>query len=348
MNKKGQKPLFSNMADAHPAGDAVLCAVAVDAEEDFDWQNPVSSTDYSTACMSRIPQLQEITGAYGAVPTYLLTYPVLGNDEVIRLLQRHIARGDCEFGAQLHPWVNPPFDGDSGSAMSYAGNLQANLEERKLVMLMRRLEECFGEAPTCYRAGRYGLSRTTSLLLEKHGFLVDTSLAPRTTSVADGGPDYTSVDYQPFWFGENRRLLELPLCRSIVGWGGNAAAPIYHAMAAGGAATLRLPGVLNRLGVAERITLSPEGNDLPAMIRLVRRLLARGQRIFVVSFHSSSLALGRNPYVQTKAELHQFYDRLSGILDFIAGLPQARFVSLSQMPGYMAAADAGTRLMEAA
>ena len=347
MIKAGQTPLFSDMTEARPAGDAVLCTVAVDAEEDFDWQTPVRTTDYSTACMSRIPQLQEITGAYGAVPTYLLTYPVLGNQEVVRLLQRHLARGDCAFGAQLHPWVNPPFDGETGSAMSYAGNLRANLEERKLIMLMRRLQECFGEAPTCYRAGRYGLSRTTSSLLEKHGFVVDTSLAPRTTSVADGGPDYNNVDYQPFWFGETRRLLELPLCRSIVGWGGGAAAPIYHAMAAGSAAALRLPGVLTRVGLAERITLSPEGNDLPAMKRLVRRLLARGQRVFVVSFHSSSLAIGRNPYVQSKAELHQFYDRLSGILDYIAGLQRARFVSLSQMPDCMAA-DGRARLMEAA
>ena len=347
MNKKGQKPLFSNMADAHPAGDAVLCAVAVDAEEDFDWQNPVSSTDYSTACMSRIPQLQEITGAYGAVPTYLLTYPVLGNDEVVRLLQRHIARGDCEFGAQLHPWVNPPFDGDSGSAMSYAGNLQANLEERKLVMLMRRLEECFGEAPTCYRAGRYGLSRNTSSLLEKHGFLVDTSLAPRTTSVADGGPDYTSVDYQPFWFGENRRLLEMPLCRSIVGWGGTRPRPsitpwrrrrchIAAARRAEPAGRCRTHHALTR-------RQRPAGHDTAGAPPV-----ARGQRIFVVSFHSSSLAIGRNPYVQTKAELHQFYDRFSGILDFIAGLSQARFVSLSQMPGCMATAGAGTRILEAA
>ncbi len=347
MNTAGQPPLFNNMTQARPADDAVLCAVAVDAEEDFDWQTPVRSTAFSTGCMSRIPQLQEITGAYGAVPTYLLTYPVLGNEEVVRLLRRHLSRGDCEFGAQLHPWVNPPFDGDTGSAMSYAGNLQANLEERKLVMLMRRLEECFGAAPTCYRAGRYGLSRTTSSLLEKHGFVVDTSLAPRTTSVADGGPDYSNVDYQPFWFGENRRLLELPLCRSIIGWGGGAAAPIYHAMAAGGGAALRLPGVLTRIGLAERITLSPEGNDLAAMKRLVSRLLARGQRVFVVSFHSSSLALGRNPYVQTKAALHQFYDRLSGILDHIAGLKRARFVSLSQMPGCMTRAGK-MRLMEAA
>ena len=55
------------------------------------------------------------------------------------------------------------------------------------------------------------------------------------------------------------------------------------------------------------------------MSRLARGLLKRRQPILAVSFHSSSLAIGGNPYVQSKADLHQFYDRLSGILDQLAG-----------------------------
>ena len=95
---------------------------------------------------------------------------------------------------------------------------------------------------------------------------------------------------------------------------------------------LHATAVITRTRCAERITLSPEGNDVAAMLRLVRRLRARGQTIFVLSFHSSSLAVGSNPYVKTKAELHGFYDRLSSVLDTLAHQMNFEFSSLADLP----------------
>ena len=68
------------------------------------------------------------------------------------------------------------------------------------------------------------------------------------------------------------------------------------------------------------------------MLRLVHRLHTAGERIFAVSFHSSSLAVGRNPYVRSTAELHQFYDRLSGVLHHMATEMNCRFISTSDIP----------------
>jgi hypothetical protein len=92
--------------------------------------------------------------------------------------------------------------------------------------------------------------------------------------------------------------------------------------------------VLSRLRCAERVTLSPEGNDVAAMRRFLRHRLARGQTVFSLSFHSSSLAPGRNPYVRSKAELHVFYDRLSASLDAMAGLGFG-FAALADMPAML-------------
>ena len=173
-------------------------------------------------------------------------------------------------------------------------------------------------------------------MLERHGFTVDTSLAPRTTSEDEGGPDHSDYEYETFWFGEQRRLLELPLCRSIVGWGGAWAPEIYRRLSTPALRRLHIPGVITRLRCAERITLSPEGNDVGAMLRLIRTLRARGQTIFVLSFHSSSLAVGSNPYVQTKAQLHEFYDRLSQVLDTMASKMGFEFASLAELPARLA------------
>ena len=334
--------MFANVVPAQAASDQPVCAVAVDAEEDFDWDRPVAATAHSTACMRNICDLHEILGAYGVRPTYLLTYPVLQDDDVVHLLRRQIGRDRCDAGIQLHPWVNPPFDGgDPGEAgehelgASFSGNLPAALEARKLMALKQFFATRLGMAPRIYRAGRYGFGPNTAALLEAEDFSMDISVAPRTSASEQGGPDFSAYDCAPFWFGQNRTLLEMPLCRSVVGWGGRLAPQVYRALSAPVWRRWRLGGALTRARFAERITLSPEGNDVGAMLRLLRHLRARGQSAFVLSFHSSSLAVGRNPYVQTRAELHAFYDRLSGVLDAMARQGFA-FARLSELPDHLA------------
>ena len=329
--------VFPDARPAVPKGDRPVCVIVVDAEEDFDWLNPAYGTSHSIANMHHIRPLQDIAGAYGLAPAYLLTYPVLQAPEVVQALRRWLERGACEVGVQLHPWVTPPHDAGSAAETSFAGNLAPALERRKLMELVRTFTECFGMAPRMYRAGRYGLGEHSADLLEELGFTIDTSLAPRTTFAEEGGPDFSGHDYRPFWFGRRGGLLEVPLCREVVGWSGRLAPGLYRAAGAPGLARLRAQAVVTRLRCAERITLSPEGNDVAAMARLVGRLHGAGHRLFALSFHSSSLAVGRNPYVQTKAELHAFYDRLSGILDLMAERHAMQFSSLSRLPEFLQA-----------
>jgi len=330
--------MFPNAASAAPVPGQPVCALAVDAEEDFDWDHPVASTQHSTNCMRHIADLQEMVSAYGLRPTYLLTYPVLQDEGAVHLLRRQQGRGRCDLGIQLHPWVTPPFEthglpqDDVGA--SFSGNLPPGMEERKLLALKDRFTACFGVPPSVYRAGRYGFGQDTAAILERQGFTIDTSLAPRTDSTDEGGPDFSGLDCGLFWFGQEHRLLEVPLCRSVVGWGGRLAPLVYRRLSTPALRRLRAPGIVTRLRFAERITLSPEGNDVGAMLRLVRHLRARGQTVFVLSFHSSSLAVGRNPYVRTRAELHAFYDRLSAVLDALA-TRGFRFASLADLPALL-------------
>lgn len=327
--------LFPNVRPAIPKIDGSICAVAVDAEEDFDWTAPVLGTPYTTTCMRNTRDLQAILRAHRIRPTYLLTYPVLADPEVVQIIRRQIERDECDVGVQLHPWVTPPFEGNAGATASYSGNLSPELETHKLVMLTHKFIEVFGRAPRIYRAGRYGLSGQTAEKLEELGFEIDTSLAPRTDFSGEGGPDYSDYDCQPFWFGRHADLLELPLCRSIVGWGGKLAPRIYRALTAPFLVPPKFSALLTRSRCAERITLSPEGNDLQAMIRLTRGLLRHGQRILVLSFHSSSLAVGRSPYVRSTKDLHYFYDRLSAILDAMTHQTGLQFTRLADIPGLL-------------
>ena len=328
-------PFFNAPRPALIAARARICTLVIDAEESFNWETPIRGTAYTTSCMRNTGELHRIVGAYGLVPAYLLTYPVLEDVDVVRSLRHQVGKGRCTLGVQLHPWVTPPFGDDIGARYSFSGNLRSDLEERKLVSLKSKFVECFGYEPLVYRSGRYGVSRDTAWLLEKHGFAIDTSLAPRTTFDAEGGPDTTALDYGLFWFGKQRNLLEVPLCRSVVGWAGLAAGSLYRNLGMPWTTHSPVSAMLSRSRCAERITLSPEGNDFPAMRRLANGLCARGQTILALSFHSSSLEVGGNPYVMARADLHAFYDRLSAVLDYLANDLSFSFAEILHVPDHL-------------
>jgi len=79
-------------------------------------------------------------------------------------------------------------------------------------------------------------------------------------------------------------------------------ANLYSVLSSPCGMTLHLPGIAARLGLLERIRLSPEGHSLDDMRRLTRAALARGQRFFMLTYHSSSLLPGATPYVRDAAD----------------------------------------------
>ncbi len=328
-----QRQIFPNVrALAQAAVPPLVGTLVIDAEEDFDWNHPLRDTARSTEHLHDLTALAALFARHRAVPTFLVTQPVLQDEAAVASLRALWERGQCVLGLQLHPWVTPPFGEVSSPRNSYLTNLDANQEEQKLLTLKSLFERRFGVAPTIFRAGRYGLSRNTPHLLEKHGFFIDTSIAPRTNFSRQGGPDYRHDDAGLFWFGAQRRLLEVPLCRDVVGWGSRFAngriglsdrlGPLGHAAGA----------LFARTRCAERITLSPEGNDVGAMQRLLRGLLARGQGVFSLSFHSSSLSPGRNPYVRDEAGQRVFIATLDAALAQMGDMLPGGFAPLDRVP----------------
>ncbi len=297
------------------AGPPILCII-VDAEEDFHWGRPVSPRNNTTASIRYQNRAHAVFSCYDARPTYLVTYPVASDPSAAAVLRDYLVDGKCDIGAQLHPWVTPPFDHETAERLSFPGNLPPALEREKLHLLAASVRDSFNLQPTVYKAGRYGLGPSTAALLEDEGFLADTSLIPRTCYTAVGGPDFSMFDYGPFWFGARRRLLELPVTRALTGLMAGAMPSLYRLAERTPWRLMHAAGLLARSGLLERIMLSPEGSDLAAMLRLTRALLKRGQRIFTFSYHSPSLEPGNTPYVRTRRDLTVFLDRISGFLSF--------------------------------
>lgn len=326
-----------------PPGRPVLCIV-VDAEEEFHWSRPVSADNNTTTSIRHQRRAHEIFSCYDAKPTYLVTYPIASDARASGVLREYLADGRCDIGAQLHPWVTPPFHGPLHGKpeehLSFPGNLPIAQEREKIRRLTGAVRDGFGLQPTAYKAGRYGFGPATAGLLEDEGFLVDTSLMPRTSYAGMGGPDFYAFDYGPFWFGSKRRLLELPVTRALTGLLSRQV-PSLHAMTERPPFRgIRAAALLARGRLLERITLSPEGSDLSAMCRLSRALLARGERILTLSYHSPSLEPGNTPYVRSQRDLAVFLDRLSGFLSFFRDQLGGEILTLRELHDRLAAASA--------
>jgi phosphatidylinositol alpha-1,6-mannosyltransferase len=307
-----------------------LLAVVVDAEEEFEWAEPLAPQPRGTASIKAQRAAHTLFAHYGIKPTYLVTYPLATETAAIGVLRDYLADGLCDIGAQLHPWVTPPLGQGQSEAQSYPGNLPVAVEREKLARLTDAVEMAFGKRPTAYKAGRYGFGRNTAALLEEAGYEIDTSLIPRTSYAESGGPDFSHYDYRPFWFGTQRRLLELPVTRALTG-ALSKRMPWLHQMAERRPwRSLHAGGLLARAGLVERITLSPEGSDLAAMCRLTRALLAGGTRVLTLSYHSPSLEPGHTPYVRNERDLAVFLDRISGFLSFFRDEIGGEFLTVAE------------------
>jgi hypothetical protein len=299
-----------------PADMKPQLVVAVDTEEEFDWSKPHSRNETGVASIRTQTRAHKIFEKYGLKPTYLCDYPVASQEDGYKPLLDLYKSSQCDIGTHLHPWVNPPHYEKVNAANSYPGNLPPALEREKLKILTETIAENFGLRPTIYRAGRYGVGPGTTETLAALGYETDTSVVPKSDFRFDQGPDFRRCGTQPYWFGPGGKLLEIPLSVDFVGALKNLGTGLYGALTKPLGVTFRLPGIFGRLGLLERIRLSPEGIEVDEMKRLTRALVASGNRIFGFTYHSPSLDPGRTPYVQSEAELRTFLDRFDSYFDF--------------------------------
>lgn len=278
-----------------------------DAEEEFDWHQPLRRDQTSTAAIASLPAATRRLNDRAITPTYLLDYPVVDNARSARTIRQMVEDGACTIGTQLHPWVNPPFEELVSGPNSFAGRLPVELERAKIAVLTERIADSTGHRPVVYRAGRYGVGPNTARLLAEAGYQLDVSVRSHFDYSPEGGPDFTGCPVWPWWAGD--RLLEVPLTTGFVGlchrW------PDLHQLR-------RLRRPLAAAGLLARVPLTPEGTPLREALTVIRHLLHDGVRLFSLSFHTPSVEIGHTPYVRDEADLTRFWRWWDGVFDLFA------------------------------
>ncbi len=307
-----------NFAEIKPSSvQSPILTVIIDTEADFDWHAPFSRDGHGTASVLYQQRAQCLFDRFGVKPTYLIDYPVATDPAACDVLRGFVEQGRADVGIQLHPWTNPPFDELLSVRNSYPSNLTKALQEAKITALIEAVRTNIGIEPKVFKAGRYGFNDDTADLLEALGLEIDTSVVPFTDFSPIKGPNFQDAPFRPFWFGKNRRLLELPVTRNLCGLLGHRFGPaLLPWIQSRPGLACHLPGIMARSGLLDRLTLTPEGMDISDLKRLTKSLIQRGERFFAFVFHSPSLASGNTPYVRNDDELQAFLGRIEAYLSF--------------------------------
>lgn len=301
--------------------------VVIDTEEEFDWSAPFDPLSRSVANIAEMPLAQSIFDRHSVVPAYVIDHPVVSSEAAVSVLREIEAEGRCEIGAHLHPWVNSPESEHRGNRFSYPGNLPRSMEFQKLKTLTDLITAQFSHSPIIYKAGRYGVGPATEEILCELGYKIDVSVVPFTDFSRGFGPDFSEFDTSPFL--THRGIIELPLTVGFAGSLWHVGRPAYALLNAMSA--VRAPGIASRLGLLERIRLSPEGHTLEEMKRLTRALLARGERLFMMTCHSSSFLPGGSPYAPNAPARDALLERIAAYIEFFFETCHGRAMKVSSV-----------------
>ena len=299
--------------------------VTVDTEED-SWGN-VRASHYDVENIEALSDFQTLCDEFRVTPTYLVTYPVVTDETAAATLRTLLGDGNCEVGAQCHPWNTPPFEELESKRNTMLCNLSDDLQHKKMAVLHAAIEQHLKISPVSFRCGRWGYNQTVAMNLAKLGYKVDSSITPFTDWTAVGGPDFSAVGPRAFRFSSDDifhdsplgQLKEIPVTIGYIGWLSfdmrwcNAMQRLVQRRRL---ARARVAGILSRANIVRKVWLSPETSNAAQMIELARRLQRERYRFLNLTFHSPSLRAGYTPFVRTKQDEQRFWETIRQFLRF--------------------------------
>ncbi|NOX81917.1 MAG: glycosyltransferase [Alphaproteobacteria bacterium] len=287
--------------------------VTVDTEEQFDWSAFRPDT-HRICAAADIDHFQSVCAEAGAKPLYLLTYPLLKNQNTTDYFRTLKDGGSADCGLHLHQWVTPPGANFSGAYFSFQNNLPRDVYRAKLDVLANAYEAAFGARACAHRAGRYGVAAPDYDLLGAAGVRFDFSPSTGFDFTTAGGPDFRRMSNRPFTVDSaGRQVFVTPVS------GARALRRSRVFLSQENAA----PGFVNAASKPSRRTvpmrLSPEGARLSDLKALTNRLVADKIPVITFTLHSTSLSIGANAYAKDAAAVAKILDTTRRYLAWFRG-----------------------------
>jgi len=304
--------------------------ITIDTEED-NW-SAYSANNNPVRNIEQIVHLQNMLDEFGVRPTYLVSYPVASNPCSVKILKKILDEGKCEIGTHCHPWNTPPYSLDK--VITKNSTMLCNLPDEmvfdKISTLHNTITDNFGVIPVSFRSGRWALSAGVVRALCKLNYRIDTSVTPFTSWRSyHGGPDFMNIGPEPFYIGfddsfvateEISPLLEIPVSIGYLQKDFRKALWFENKLNGSLSRRSHLPGIVERLGILNKIRLSPEQFELEPMIKLINNFKDKGIPCLNMTFHSTCLLPGACPFVRTKEAREDFLGKIRSMLEYMKEL----------------------------
>jgi hypothetical protein len=208
-----------------------------------------------------------------------------------------------------------------------------DVQEAKL----RVLTECFlagpdGAHPAAFRAGRFGLGPATVRALLACGYGVDSSVTPYFSWESyDDGPTFVGAPLSAYRLDgsgdvcvpvRDGGVVEVPLSSGYTRFSPPRWATLAHRLNSPAGRRIHLGGVAARLGIIQRVILSPETNSVSQMLALARRLLEFGVPHLHLFFHSSSLVPGLSPFTRSRGDVDRLLGRMRAFVERLSAIAE--------------------------
>lgn len=272
----------------------LIFILSIDTEEEWDWSGPFPQQVASVKNIDRLPEFQQICESLGVRPTYFVDYAVSNDQSAVDKMLTFTNKGNCEIGAHLHPWCNPPYFGDVGEAESHVINLPVEQVSQKLDVLMQSIETSFGVKAQSFRTGRWGIDKNVMDLLVKSGIKVDSSVYPYYQNEYFSCVGSPTLPYwpdldDPLKQGEQDAIYELPVTVGFNRSNFDSANTVHSAFATPPLSWTRFNGLAWHTNLLRKIYLCPELSAADDMITLCDKVINKGYPVLHMYMHSSSL-----------------------------------------------------------
>ncbi|GAW95522.1 MULTISPECIES: polysaccharide deacetylase family protein [Colwellia] len=315
---------------------SVLFVLSVDTEEEWDWKTEFPQHNVQVENIQAIEGFQRECNSIGIRPTYFVDYPVVNNSQSVEVLKFIDQAGQCEIGAHLHPWCNPPMTAENDEFASHVVNLPIDLVEQKLVNLLGKLRTSFEKDICSFRTGRWGINSAVMGLLIKHGITIDSSIYPfyrNNYFNCDGAP------VEPYWpdlsnplkaqlQNQQSSIFEIPVSAGFNHAHFTLCDKVNNLSNTRLLSFLRMPGIMWQLKLLRKIYLSPELSSATDMQTLIKVLLKRKAPIIHMNLHSSSLI--SLPYNNHPFTREQMLENMKQTVSYLQEHANVTFCTLSE------------------
>ncbi|MFC4700138.1 polysaccharide deacetylase family protein [Glaciecola siphonariae] len=317
----------------------LIFLLSVDTEEEWDWEGPFPEGEFSVENLHKLPEFQSFCTQKGIRPCYFVDYAAAQGIAPDSAFVEQVKNNECELGAHLHPWANPPYFDKPNEANSHVINLPIEEVSEKLDALMALFAERFAYQPKAFRTGRWGISPEIMALLWSRGFEVDSSVYPFYQNEffsCQGSPT------RPYWpsendvlkSGEQHNILELPVTVGFNRRPFTRANKIHQRLDSQNLQAFKANALLWHSKLLRKIYLSPEVSETSDMIALCEAAIKENGPLLHMYFHSSNLISNGTGFFKAQKPFETICQRIEKVLNHLSHKHNIVFMTLCEAKVY--------------